>query len=70
MGSFFRDILNINAKPIVPMSELGGTFYFDEKNIALCSRKGAIRLGDAVRIRVEEADIISGKLRFSLVDKS
>jgi transcriptional accessory protein Tex/SPT6 len=61
-------MLENTCEGLVPMSELGGAFFYDEKNIALRSREGVIRLADTVRIRVEEADIISGKLRFSLVE--
>ena len=63
-------MLDNTCEGLVPISELGGSFFFDEKNISLRSRDTVLRLGDAVRIRVEEADIISGKLRFSLVGKS
>ena len=45
---------------------MDGMFVFDEKNLSLRSRDRVYRLGDAVKIRVEECDINEGKVRFSL----
>lgn len=61
-------MLENTCEGLVPISELGGGFFFDEGNASLRSRDTVIRLGDTVRVRLEEADIISGKLRFSLVE--
>ena len=52
----------------MPISELPGIFIFDEKNLSMRSRDVIYRLGDIIRIRLEETDIIRGKLRFSIVD--
>jgi ribonuclease R len=52
---------------LVPISELPGSFVFDEKNLTLRSRDVIYRLGDNVKVRLEEADIIRGKLRYSIV---
>lgn len=62
---FFAELEN-TCEGLVPISEMPGIFIFDEKNISLRSRDTVYRLGDTVRIRVEEADIIRGKLRFSI----
>ena len=43
-------------------------FFFDEKNLALRSRDRIYRLGDRIRVTLEEADRIKGKLRFSLLE--
>ena len=59
--------LDNTCEGLVPISELPGIFIFDEKNLSMRSRDVIYRLGDTVRIRVEEADIIKGKLRFSVV---
>ena len=64
---FFAELPN-TVEGLVPISELPGMFIYDEKNIMLRSRDLTIRLGDRVRVHLEEADIIRGKLRFSLVD--
>jgi ribonuclease R len=63
---FFAELEN-TCEGLVPISELPGMFIFDEKNITLRSRETVYRLGDFVRVRLEEADIIRGKLRFSVV---
>ena len=52
---------------LVPISELGASFVFDEKNLTIRSRNMTYRLGDSVRVRLEEVDIIRGKLRYSIV---
>lgn len=51
---------------LIPISELPGVFTFDEKTLTVRSRDLALKLGDSVRVKLEEADIIKGKLRFSL----
>ncbi len=49
---------------LVPLSSLGYGFVFDEKTLTV--RRGAERykLGDKVRVRLEEADMARGKLRY------
>ena len=63
---FFAELSN-TCEGLVPISELDGMYIFDEKNMSLYSRYKTYRLGDTVRVRLEEADIIRGKLRFSVV---
>ena len=58
--------LRNTCEGLVPMSELPGAYFFDEKNLSMRSLGHVIRIGDEVRIRVEEADVVRGKLRFSL----
>jgi ribonuclease R len=64
---FFAELEN-TCEGLVPISDLCGMYFFDEKNLSLRSRDNSYHLGDRVRIRLEEADIIRGKLRFSVVD--
>jgi len=64
---FFAELEN-TCEGLVPISELPGMFTFDEKNITLRSRDTVYRLGDFIRVRLEEADIIRGKLRFSVAE--
>ncbi len=59
--------LENTCEGLVPMSEMPGMFVFDEKNLTLRSGGLVYRLGDEVRVRLEEADITRGKLRFSLI---
>ena len=61
--------LDNTCEGLVPISELYGQFFFDEKNISLVSADKIYRLADRVRVRIEEADIIRGKLRFSIEDE-
>lgn len=63
---FFAELEN-TCEGLVPLSLLPGVFIFDEKNIMLRSRDVTYRLGDKVRVRLEEADVIRGKLRFSVI---
>ena len=64
---FFAELDN-TCEGLVPISDLCGNFIFDEKNLSLRSRDVIYRIGDSVRVCLEEADIIRGKLRFSVVD--
>ena len=65
---FFAELEN-TCEGLVPISELPGVFIFDEGNVSLRSRYVTYKLGDSVRVRLEEADIIKGKLRFSVVNQ-
>ncbi|MBO7304425.1 MAG: VacB/RNase II family 3'-5' exoribonuclease [Clostridia bacterium] len=62
---FFAELSN-GCEGLVPLSELPGVFTFDEGNLTLRSKYRTYALGDAVRVRLEEADISRGKLRFSV----
>ncbi len=61
--------LDNTCEGLVPISELPGMFIYDEKNLTLYSRDTVYRVGDEVEVCLEEADIIRGKLRFSLVTR-
>ena len=63
---FFAELEN-TCEGLVPITELPYMFIFDEKNLSIRRGNTAYRLGDRVRVRVEECDIIRGKIRFSLV---
>ena len=53
---------------LVPVGTLNGSFYFDEDNFTLASGKKTYRLGDKVRIRVTEADIVTRRVTFALAE--
>lgn len=59
--------LDNTCEGLIPMSEMPGLFIFNENDLTLRCGKLVYRIGDAVTIKLEEADIIRGKLRFSLV---
>ena len=63
----FAELEN-TCEGLIPISEMPGVFFFDEKNLALRSRDRIYRLGDRIRVTLEEADRIKGKLRFSLLE--
>ena len=60
-------MLENTCEGLIPISTIEGNFVYDEKNISLRNEKSVIRIGDKVRVRLEEADMTRGKLRFSLV---
>ena len=59
--------LDNTCEGLIPMSEMPGLFIFNEEDLTLRCGKLLYRIGDKVRIKLEEADVIRGKLRFSLV---
>ncbi len=58
--------LENTCEGLVPISQIDGNFVFDEKNICLRNNKYVLRIGDKITVKVEEADMTRGKLRFSL----
>ena len=62
-------MLENTCEGLVPISELPGMFFFDEKNISMRSKDRIYRLGDRVLVRVEEADITSARVRFSICEE-
>lgn len=64
---FFAELEN-TCEGLVPIATLPGVFRFDEKNLTISSRDKVYRIADRVRVRLEEADIIRGKLSFSVID--
>ena len=61
--------LENTCEGLVPISEMPGVFSFDERNITLRSSNRIYRLADPVSVRLEEANITRGKLRFSIVNE-
>lgn len=59
--------LDNTCEGLIPISEMPGLFMFNEKDLTLRHGSLIYRLGDTVKIRLEEADITRGKLRFSLI---
>jgi ribonuclease R len=74
--SFFGTVSSITAfgafvtldntcEGLIPISELPGFFSFDEGNLTLFGKGTVIRVGTPLTVILEEADMVSGKLRFS-----
>ena len=59
--------LENTCEGLVPISEMPGLFIFNEKDLTLRHGSLIYRLGDTVRVRLEEADMTRGKLRFSII---
>lgn len=59
--------LDNTCEGLIPISTLGEGFVYDEKNISMRNSKTVFRVGDVIGVRLEEADITRGKLRFSLL---
>lgn len=61
--------LENTCEGLVPISELSGVFTFDEKTLTLRSKYESFRLADRLKVRLEEVDVMRGKLRFSIVGR-
>ena len=59
--------LDNTCEGLIPISTLEHGFMYDEKNISMRNSKTVFRIGDIINVRLEEADITRGKLRFSLL---
>ena len=62
---FFATLAN-TCEGLIPLAYMPTPYVYNEKTLSLSSSNGSIRIGDKIRIRVEEADIRRGKLLFSL----
>ena len=63
---FFVELEN-TCEGLVALEDLPGFFTFDEKTLTVRSRNVSYKIGDIVRVCLEDADVIRGKLRFSIV---
>lgn len=59
--------LDNTCEGLIPISELDGVFTFDERNLTLRSRYKTYHIADKLTVRLEEANITRGKLRFSVI---
>ena len=59
--------LDNTCEGLVPIETLAGVYRFEEKGLCLRGQKNAYRIGDRVRVRVEDADISARRVRFSVV---
>ena len=64
---FFARCENL-CEGLVPIEALGNGFYFDKDNLILQRGKTTFRMGQAVRIKVLDADIRLRRVTFGLVD--
>ena len=61
----FAELEN-TCEGLLPIADLPGNPVFDEKNLSLRSSEAVYHIGDRIRICVEEADIPTRRVRFSL----
>ncbi len=59
--------LDNTCEGLIPTPSLNGYFLYDEEKMTMSSGSVTYRIGDAIKIRVEEADIGSGTVTFSLI---
>ena len=58
--------LENTCEGLVPISEMPGMFTFDERNLTLRCGNRIYRIADKLMVKLEEANILRGKLRFSI----
>lgn len=59
-------VLENTCEGLVPISDIGFGAIYDERNFSIVNGRDVYRTADVIRVRLEEADIVKGKLRFSL----
>ncbi len=64
---FFAKTENL-CEGLVPIEDLGGGFFYDRENYTLARGKTVYRLGQRVKIKVQDADIISRQIKFNLIN--
>jgi ribonuclease R len=62
----FAELEN-TCEGLLPIADLPGSFVYDEKNLSLRSHDAVYRIGERIHVCVEEADIPTRRVRFSLV---
>jgi ribonuclease R len=71
-SGLFIELDENGAQGFIPRGALRDDFYlFDEKKSQLIGRKNrrSYRLGQPVRVILEMADVVTGSLRFELIEK-
>jgi ribonuclease R len=61
--------LENTCEGLIPISEMNGVFTFDEKTVTMRSAYKSYHLAYDVLVKVEECDIVRGKIRFSIVEE-
>jgi ribonuclease R len=60
--------LENTCEGLIPLSTRGPGYIYDENNLTVRTSKDTIRIGDPIKVRLEEADMTRGKLRFSILE--
>lgn len=59
--------LDNTVEGIVPLSEMRGSFVFDERTMKLRSSHTTFSLGDGVTVRLVECDVSGSRIRFEII---
>ncbi|MBQ8398269.1 MAG: ribonuclease R [Clostridia bacterium] len=59
--------LDNTCEGLIPIATLDGYFVYDEKNYRLTCGAQVYRLGDRIRVRIEEADVSAHKVEMRLI---
>ena len=59
--------LGNTCEGLIPISEMPGVFTFDERSLTMRSRCETYHIADRLTVRLEEANVTRGKMRFSIV---
>ncbi len=62
-------MLENTVEGLIPISELSGYAVFEERTLSIRAAGHSYRTADRLTVRLEESDIETGKLRFSLVSR-
>ena len=60
--------LDNTVEGIIPLSDMGEEYIFEEKMMRLRGRHDSFTLGDRLRVRLVECDISRGRMRFEIVE--
>jgi ribonuclease R len=63
---FFARTQNL-CEGLVPIASLGAPFYFDEASLTLSSGRRTFALGQRVKIKVVDSDVVTRRVTFALV---
>ena len=59
--------LDNTVEGIVPISDMRGSFVFDERTMKLRSSHSSFSLGDEVAVRLVECDVAGSRIRFEII---
>ena len=59
--------LESTCEGLIPIEALDGVYIYEESTLSLRRGERVYRIGDRIRVRVEEADIPTHRVRFSIV---
>ena len=59
--------LENTCEGFVPIDELKGRWTYDERRMCLCSSSATVKLGDKLKVRVENTDLISRRVELSVL---